>query len=610
MLPPSGGKRGDAQARGLARLRAASLGRPRVVVLSGAAVLLISWLASVVPDERRVLPFAGRAPLGSASTLPGGAALSPVPDRMGAAREPGAQVAQAREQARSQEMDSPPNSCDSLPMAREGRVLGRLHILDGSTGKPVSAANVELGFCAVGQEVESLVQRQSDATGLVVLDYAPGELRVVAWKGARVADPLFLELQLGVPLDGVLELAPAHRVLGSVIDARSGQLIEGAGIAFRTFSECDVVYSDKEGSFVHPRFPASEYAEQVHVSAAGYGTSVAYLSVEADGRWELAARRDDLRPQIGGPDTPMKLTLVPEVQLLGTLLRADGTPISGARVVAEGFFYALSDVAIRDRRETETDAAGRFDLSGLRSDISHALVLSAGGFAERRIEIPIATGAHRLGILTLGTEALLSGLVLDADGFPAADIQVDLALADDSMPTLVLQPTAAGSGIDAELRVHGRLRSTRTDAHGVFLFERTSLGACRLSLSRGENLLLERELLAEDWGMDEIVTLAIPASFSTLHGRIVGAPRGTEVQLERGEIVARVLVDADGDFRAAGLDSGASYRLKASVQVHDEKGVVSTLVVSAEVWAFAMPVLKLQPAGLPRCHVLALDLGR
>jgi len=330
----------------------------------------------------------------------------------------------------------------------------RLVVRVQEQGRPVAA---RLEHFALDSALPDVSEVPPDGT--LALRLAPGRVRIVAWSAQALSRPLELELEHDTEAE--LELLPALPVEGRIVAARDGTPVAGAEVAFWTAAERDVVVSDAQGRFRHPRFPAGGPAQQVYVRAQGFGKCVRYLRIDADGAWKLAAARAG-EASVSGSGTPfLELELVPELVVRGRVLDAAGLPLVGARLAAEGYFHARPSVAVRDLAETCSGADGTFELSGLRADIGHALVVVAEGHAQLECELPPAT-ERALGDLSLAPESVLAGLVVDADGVPLADAEVVLEFAGEA-------PLAA-SPADTAVRLFGRERRTRTDANGAFLF--------------------------------------------------------------------------------------------------------------------------------------------
>lgn len=335
-------------------------------------------------------------------------------------------------------------------------------------GGRACAATLELTHVPVNGGATTRSER-IDASGELMLALPPGRVRLAAWSETGLARPLELTLPHADLVE--LELLPALAVEGRVTDAATGAPIAGAALAFWTAAELDLAHTDADGRFRHARFPAGGPAQQLCVRAEGFGKCVRYLRIEADGAWKLAAAEEG-EASLAGRGTPfLELALVPETRITGRVLASDGTPLAGARVAAEGYFHARPSIAVRDLVESVSAADGTFELAGLRSDISHALIVEAAGHARLERELAAAR-AHELGDVSLAPEHVLAGVVIDAEGVPLADVEVVL--------TLDEAPATDPAGLDAAARVLACERRTRSDANGAFVF--AGVAARRYSL--------------------------------------------------------------------------------------------------------------------------------
>jgi hypothetical protein len=259
-----------------------------------------------------------------------------------------------------------------------------------------------------------------------------------------------------------------------VRDAQTGRPIAGAAVAFWTFAEHDGVKTGADGSFRHPRFPPRAPAQQIAVIAPGYGRSVRVLRVEENGAWKLGARGPDELAQSGVGTPWIEFELEPEQRLHGRVMTSAGTPLAGARVTVEGYFQILAKVAARDGAEALSDSEGRFEFGGLRSDIGHAVLVEAPGFARATIELAPRVGAHDLGSVCLARETLLAGAVVDSSGTPAGGVEVVVRTLD--------QEAVLGSARDVGVRFESREQRTRTASDGSFAFEGLAAAPCELAV--------------------------------------------------------------------------------------------------------------------------------
>jgi hypothetical protein len=338
--------------------------------------------------------------------------------------------------------------------------LARLALSARGSARP--GATFEIVHEPLGLPARRLT-RAGDDDGRCRLELAPGRVRVVAWADAATALPVEAELAPGVVTALELDLEPSLPVLGRVIDARTGAPIAGAEVSLWTFAELDRVVSGPDGTFHHARFPAHAPAQQLAACAPGYGRSVRYLRIAADGAWKLAARHAG-EESLRGSGTPwIELELVPELVLHGHVVDEHGAPLVGVHITAEGFQRVMTTVASRDAAETRSASDGSFELRGLRSDIGHALTLLAPGLAAAPLELAPTGGVLDLGALVLEPAGSLTGIVLDSAGLPVAAAEVVLRLEGP-------EPLRTGP-LDAGARLAARERRLRAGEDGRFLFE-------------------------------------------------------------------------------------------------------------------------------------------
>jgi len=367
-------------------------------------------------------------------------------------------------------------------------------------GRAAPLARVEL-VCAAGGERPELYT--ADEQGLVRLELAPGKVRAAAWSDGACALPASATLVAGACARLELALEPAFPVAGRVIDARTGAPIEGAEVALWTFAERDTVTTASDGTFRHPRFPANAPAQQLAARAAGYGVSVRYLRIDPGGAWKISARTSE-EESVRGTGTPwVELALVPELVVRGRVLDDGGRPLADARVAAEGYFHALASVATRDAAETRSDAAGAFELRGLRSDIGHSLLVEAQGFAAALRELEPALESIDAGELVLARETILAGAVVGPDGLPVAEAEVVLHLDGGA------RAPRAPDSLDVDARLQGCERRARTDQFGTFVFEKLAPRPVVLQVEHGAGLSARVELEPRADGSFEPPCLAL-----------------------------------------------------------------------------------------------------
>jgi protocatechuate 3,4-dioxygenase beta subunit len=407
----------------------------------------------------------------------------------------------------------------------------------------------------------------------------------VAWRDDRAGE-LRLRVRAGEELRVDLALEEMAPVEGRVFDAATGEPLAGARVRFWTFAELDVATSGPDGTFRHPRFPAGNSAHQLRVECDGYGANVRYLTIDERGGWNLFSPTLE-GADVGGTGTPwLEIALVPTQRIRGRVLDPTHTPVEGALISAEGFYFVLPEVASPDSASTTSDARGSFVLEGLRSDIGHSVVVSAPALAAQIVEVPGDLQPEwELGTLVLQGEHLLAGTVLDPERHPVEDIAVQL---------LSLRNwETRRDGLDTGARMLGRVLEARTDPSGTFVFEGLVAGDYRLSVLRDDGVLVSEELSVSDTHETPALLLELPVESRTLLGEVRdahGTVAGAEVEVRRFGFVARVRTDEAGRFRVAGLDDRASYELCATA-FSRESG--SPLIAEATAWGSQSTVLRL-----------------
>jgi len=271
----------------------------------------------------------------------------------------------------------------------------------------------------------------------------------------------------------------------------------------------------------------------------------------------------------------------------------DSRPIEAATVSAEGFFHVLPTVASRDGADTRTAAAGDFVLAGLRADIGHSVIVRAPGFAEHIVEVAADAGEELdVGQIRLEHEALLVGVVVDAEGHPVVDIEVLLTPRADTGREAERTPATTGSS-DVSVRVEGFEKRVRTGIDGTFLFDHLRERPYELRVLRDNEALVTLDLDPVPGQDFPALELGLPFESLTMTGSVSG-PDGpladARVELERFGSVAVATTDREGHFRVAGLDDFEAYDLRVTA-LCPRTG--TRLTGHVEAWGFESPRLVL-----------------
>jgi protocatechuate 3,4-dioxygenase beta subunit len=284
----------------------------------------------------------------------------------------------------------------------------------------------------------------TDKTGTAKLRIPPGEYQAYAsgegYISWRVNEPVIVKTgqvtHLDIPLD------KTQMLKGSVVDA-DGRPAEGVLVIIHPFG--DHVYTDQEGNF------AAGYEEQ----RAGNGVFV----MAGDPERSLAALvlTKELKK-------PVELTLGPALTVKGQITDPNGAGIPAARVsLCFHFTNCLSDMGA----ETLTDSSGYFTFDAIppvNSDFDYRISVYAAGFGPKEykritIEGKPGTTTNVPGIQLTPANVSITGIVVDANGLPAAQVPIFLNGADGSD-----QPR----------------KSTATNKEGRFELKRICKGPLRL----------------------------------------------------------------------------------------------------------------------------------
>ena len=436
-------------------------------------------------------------------------------------------------------------------------------VVDRTRGTAVPGAFVE-AVTHVENGKETIKRERTDPHGRVRIPSPAGDLRVVAWTEHATSPRRSGSISAGETVQIALELTPARPFAGIVVDAISGEPVPEAEIRVWTHNETDLIRTGPDGTFEHPRFPTLGKAQQVQARAEGYGATVRYLKIESSGSWSILPALKGQATVRGEEDPWIELVLVPERRLRGRVLGAHGRPIAGASISVEGFFRVLPAVASRDVASVPTDTEGRFEVCGLRSDISHTLTIAAHDHAEHTLMLEAQTGVeHDVGDVFLDGQSSLLGVVHDAGGQAVEDALVRL------IPFLPEgeRDDAPSSVIDVPSPFPEGERTVRTDSFGRFSFEGLARGSYRASVERDDDPLAFAHVLESSFATDgrtAEIELQLDATDLVMHGRVLQGsdPLGSAVvNLRRFGHVATTTTDAEGRFRVSGLDDSGVYEV-------------------------------------------------
>ncbi len=439
----------------------------------------------------------------------------------------------------------------------------------------------------------SLSLGTAQADGRVVLLLPAGLQEVTAWSDTA-SGLISLDLVRGERRTAIVELDPVVVLLGRVVRAADGSPIEGARIWLDQPGQGTEVKSDDGGQFVFPRLPATGRGQVLQVRAVGYAPESVQVKAELDGSWTSQlpwlAGEGDLPPEAPGPEAtpPIRrqrtsgmdrvsgmrsgnappalvadIAMEPGRALVGRIVDERGFPIQGAIVEATGHYAVRPGMAFPSRSASRSQVDGRFEVAGLRQDVTYQLECSAVGCATTRTVVPPSRVAlDDRGSISLTAELALTGKVLDAEGLPVEDILVRAT-------AYIGQPILDDAHREQWPRDPGYLASiehvTHTDGLGVFDLSRLAVGSWKLTVESGDRAWVERTVDLQPGALADLEML-LPPDAPVLHGRLSQngvATVGLRVLARVGNDRRTVTSDARGAFRFVGLRS-ATYSITAS----------------------------------------------
>ncbi len=456
-------------------------------------------------------------------------------------------------------------------------------LLPGSL--PAAQAFVELRLrprFGLDDEVDPIVRR-ADSEGRVEIDLERGMLEVLAWTEDYLTERE--EFALELPLEVEILLEPAGAVEGFVFDAWTGEPIAGAAVWGGALRENLHATTAADGHYRLAPFPATGVGYTIQVRAQGYAEEQINVRIDPDGSWSHASVGwqdsqliDGLR--FGeGVDHPggqhamdgdvlpalVSLPLIPELTISGRVVDADGEPVRGALARAQGYYWFMPGAGSPDEADTRTDDHGRFECSGLRTDISHALAIEAPGHAQLLVELEAPfTAVQDPGELVLEPGVSFVGRVVSSSGRPAQGIEVEIKrrrdAASDPPPAL-----RTGRGRDAGFRSFGWMK-VLTDHEGRFRHGGLTVGEYALHLEIHDRVIWKGELAVGVGEREVRRELMLPESIRALEGEVTEGPRGlpgARVEMRHDECDHEVVADANGRFRFWGVEEDEQYYLEA-----------------------------------------------
>ena len=248
----------------------------------------------------------------------------------------------------------------------------------------------------------------TDAGGAAQVRLPPGEYHVSALLGEARSEPTTCAVEAGKTNRLELALSPPPKITGVVRDTAGapapGVKVTLHGSAVLLGLDDNLSQSDATGRFELPWSPATR----------------------SSGRDPCLVARDAARNLVSlqildEGFTNIELRLQPGRAIAGSVQDPTGKPLTNATVDVQ---IRLGDRGIHfDAVPPQTDARGRFQISGLPADYRYYLLICAKGYGSTNLNIEADSETNRLEFepLVLRPANLkIAGQVLDADAKPAA----------------------------------------------------------------------------------------------------------------------------------------------------------------------------------------------
>lgn len=412
-----------------------------------------------------------------------------------------------------------PESELHIVLARPARLVGRL--VREPEGAPGAGVMVRVSRGPLPMDFLRSAELTSDTEGRFAFEALVPGCYTLAAEG-QVFGSLVLEEGRTATFEGRLQAKTF--IEGRVEDARNGQAIAGARVWRSEDVDRTAVLTNADGEFRLDGVPLVRALSIVRASAPGY----------ADGQLPPLWSLDESGARV-------VVRLFPGRRCSGRVVAADGKPLANAAVTAK----AAGSEWRRDERKARSGPDGRFELSGLRADLRHTLIVHAEGHARAVFDFPareLELEVLELGDLPLEPPTRIAGVVVDRAGRPL--IRHLVIARGEPAARDRLGPAESGEGyLEA---FGGRDPETLTDDLGRFVFADLPSGEWAFAADR------------KGWwhGSEVAVTLALGEQRS-----------GLTLVVEEGLALAGVVLDEEEhalagmivDLYAAGEQGRALY---------------------------------------------------
>ncbi|MCA8954238.1 MAG: carboxypeptidase regulatory-like domain-containing protein, partial [Planctomycetes bacterium] len=303
-----------------------------------------------------------------------------------------------------------------VQLAAAARLQGR--VVRGAAATPVGAAELRFVRRWPSHGSAREVYRGTTASdgSFAIPDLCAGRGAIEVRACGAAGPPVVVTLTAGAVAELEVHLDDCTRIVGTVVDAESGQPIDNAEV---------------RGSEARPA--AGDRGFEPHAEAVGRSwTALGAVRTDAAGHFEVDVPSDFRLASVhvradGHAAATLPAAITGELRCAlergwsasGRALDSRGAPIVGATVVAAGT-VTTSGVEHGDWVATTTASDGCFELRGLRSDVRHRIALRHPDRAPAVLvpERPADADHLELGDLVLPAPATLRGVATDPAGTP------------------------------------------------------------------------------------------------------------------------------------------------------------------------------------------------
>lgn len=282
----------------------------------------------------------------------------------------------------------------------------------------------------------------TDSEGAALIEVLPGRVVVSAYRDGVALQAAHCEVFCvgDGPFAVDMALQPTANVAGRVVDQLSGKGLSGVEVQCSNRKKLGLspVTTGADGRFDIQGWPL-DVMTGLKTHAEGYGDEQVKLAITSNGAWEIPARFG-WETKAGDGGTPwVEVTLVPEKTVIGTVRSRAGKILEGATVSATGRFLTMAHMAHTDKRMSTVDFDGRFEITGLRSDITHSIRVSAPGYLDVAL-IAAPNVIVDIGDVVLDVAYSVRGTIVDMNGQCIPGLRVECESVEDEIPHLEWDP--------------------------------------------------------------------------------------------------------------------------------------------------------------------------